>query len=283
MQIFDRSSNVCNSQELVDARLQPLQIRTFYSHSHGLLKAPKGFYKLTNTILEQAHMSYELTSLAENEIPLMSGDNELEQQRKTADFFWKSAHYRFEILVSYDNGKNWRFRNALPLKRPEGFPVQTVRLLDLLSDTDIYRLTYGMLVGCRFRDVGYGIPKLGFDSCVIHNQGVCEETIYENLQQLVGTSTATFVREIQPLAANAFSMLCPARIGRKAITFSSPSNATASFTIRYGGVADTTAQTFTLTGGNTPIAGRSDYLGEISFNQVTAQANTRVQAIELSA
>jgi hypothetical protein len=285
MQIIDRSSNQCNAVELVDDKLQPLQVRGFYSHSHGQLKVPKGFYKLTNTVLEQAHLTYELSSLVEMEIPETRGDNELEEQRKTSNFFWLSPHYRMEFLVSYDGGKRWTFRSAMPLKRPKGFPVQTVRLLDFFSDTDIYRLTYGMILGVRFRSVilngvSFGIPKNGLDSCVIHCQGVCEETAYESVQQLIGTSTATFVTERQPVTNNAFSQLTAARVGRKTLSFRSPSAATVTFTVRYGGVAETGAQTFTISGGQT-VVGRSAYEGEVSFSQVTNAVNVRLEATEI--
>ena len=281
MQIIERSTNICSARELVDSSLQSLQIRSFFSAQNGLLKAPKGFYKLSNTVLEQVHLSYQITSLAEAEIPLLGDyDNNLEKQRKTADYFWKSAHYRFEVLTSYDTGRNWFFRNAIPLKRPAGFPVQTVRILDLLSDTDIFRLRYGMLIGCRFRDVGYGIPKSGLDSCIIHSQGVCEETVYESVQEIIGTSVATFTTERQPTSSNAYSTLITPRAGRKILTFSSPSATTCNFTVRYGSTTDTSAGYFTIKGGET-ITGRSGYEGEISFNQVTNQLNTRVQVVEI--
>lgn len=286
MQIIDRSNNIAAGIELIDVNLQPMQIRSFFAAQNGALRAPRGFYKLSNTVLEQAHLSYEITSLPEMEIPpLGTYDNELEKQRKTSEFFWLSAHYRFEIVVSYDNGRNWYFRNAIPLKRPLGFPLQTVRLLDLLSDTDIFRMRNGMLVGCRFRNAvvgsnNYGIPKHGFDSMVIHTQGVCEETVYESVQDLVGTATATFTTLVQPAGSNAFSTLILPRAGRKSLAFSSPSAATATFTIRYGAAADTAATSFTLKGGES-IAGLANYTGEVSFNQTTAQLNTRVQAIEV--
>lgn len=282
MEFLDKSENLASSIELVTASLSPLQVRSFFRHSIGSIIPRQGYRKLTNTLLESAIMVYQFPSMAEAEIPLIQeSDTDIEKMRKTSDYFWKKQHYQIEFVASYNNQKTWSFLAALPLKRAAGFPVQRVRLMNLITDQDFFRFVPGMHLGARFRDTGYGIPKLSQgDFCTVNMQGVLEQSLYEATAIIKGTNTQTFTTTIQPLGSAAFALLSPARQSRNSFIFSTTGASTITYTIRYGAVADTAALSFTMKGGET-LQGLAGYKGEISFS-ASSTLNTRITLVEVT-
>jgi hypothetical protein len=282
MEFLDKSENIANSVELITASLQPLQVKSFFCYQAGSIIPKQGYRKLANTLLESVIMIYQFASMAEAEIPLIQeSDTDIEKMRKTSDYFWKKQHYQIEFVASYDNQKTWSFLAALPLKRAAGFPVQRVRLMNLITDQDYFRFVPGMYLGARFRDTGFGIPKSASgDFCTVNMQGVCEQSLYEGRAVIETTNTQTFVTQIQPLGSNAVALLAPARQSRTSFVISTTGANTITYTVRYGGVADNTALAFTMKGGET-LQGLAGYKGEISFS-ATQSFGTRITLSEVT-
>lgn len=241
---------------------------------------PQGWKRNVNASLVYLNLTYQLQSLPAAKIPYVdSSVSQIEIDRITSEFFWKSSQYRLEIYSSNNHGATWALRNVLPLKRPEGFPIQNIDLLASLGNRS-RSLPQGTRLALAFRDVGYGVPVYLLDEFTIDYQIDVAEQMYPHTPYQAGTKPVQYITQLSQLNNPTYRSICPTRAGRRtALCSYASTSSTATATIKYGSPLDTTATTVTV------VAGASvnlalNYEGEISFNGNGSAFNSSLTVTE---
>lgn len=244
------------------------------------LLPPQGWKRNVDAKLTYLNLTYQIQSLPETKIPYVDSSlSQIEIDRITSEFFWKSSQYRLEIYSSNNNGVSWCLRNTIPLKRPEGFPIQNIDLLSSLGNR-ARSLPQGTRLALSFRDVGYGVPVYLLDEFTIDYEVEVKEQMYPYVAYQSGSKPVQYITQLSQLNSPTFRSIAPVRSGRKtALCAYASGSASATATIRYGSPTDTTAPTVSVSAGAS-VNLQLNYEGEISFNGTGSTFNSSLTVTE---